>query len=80
MIGMCGILVMEVVKYRKFVFIIFFVLGVVVFSYFFIVIWFVIVWFLKMEVSGFVMFVGGIIVFLNFLVNLLVYCWRMKEI
>lgn len=80
MIGMCGILLMEVVKYRKFVFIIFFVLGVVVFSYFFIVIWFVIVWFLKMEVSGFVMFVGGIIVFLNFLVNLLVYCWRMKEI
>lgn len=78
--GTRGISAMEVAKYRKSVFTIFFVLGAVALSYFPIVIRFVIARFSKTEVSGFVMFVGGIIVFLNSSVNPLVYCWRMKEI
>lgn len=78
--GTRGISSMEVAKYRKSVFTILFVLAAVALSYFPIVIRFAIVRFSKTEVSGFVMFVGGIVVFLNSSVNPLVYCWRMKEI
>ena len=78
--GARGISSMEVAKYRKSVLTILFVLGAVALSYFPIVIRFVIARFAKTEVSGFIMIVGGIMVFLNSSVNPLVYCWRMKEI
>ena len=78
--GARGISSMEVAKYRKSVLTILFVLGAVALSYFPIVIRFVIARFSKTEVSGFIMIVGGIMVFFNSSVNPLVYCWRMKEI
>lgn len=75
-----GILPMEITNYRKSVFTILFVLGAVVFSYFPIVIRFVMTRFSKTQLSGFTMILGGIMVFLNSSINPLVYCWRMKEI
>lgn len=57
-----------------------FVLGAVILSYFPVIIRFGIARFSKMEVSGFTLMFGGIMVFLNSSINPLVYCWRMKEI
>lgn len=71
---------MEIAKYRKSVLTILFVLGAVILSYFPVIIRFGIARFSKMEVSGFTLIFGGIMVFLNSSINPLVYCWRMKEI
>ena len=75
-----GISSMEVAKYRKSVFTILFLLGAIALSYFPIAIRFVVARFSKTEVSGFILFVGGILVFLNSSVNPLVYCWRIQDI
>ena len=76
---MHGISHMDISKYRKSVFTMLYVLGAILLSYLPCLISYTLL-FLKVEVSEFVVSIGGMMVLLNSSVNPLVYCWRITEI
>ena len=76
---MHGVSHMDISYYRKSVFTMLYVLGAIVLSYLPCAIIFTAL-FLKVEVSEFVVSIGGMMLLLNSSINPLVYCWRITEI